>query len=87
METTIDRKIKELVFKKYGETVVRNALKLAETRFWQTFHDMLIGSGKADESLGIDIEELLLTAGVEYLYQNDKELQNELDWFLEEMGL
>lgn len=87
METLVERKIKALVFNKYGEKEVRNALKIAETHFWQILHNMLIGSDKMDESIGIDIEDTLLTAATEYVFENDRCLQAELDRILEDIGL
>lgn len=87
METIIDRKIKSLVYKKYGESEVLHAVQVAEASFWHSLHNMLIGSDKPDESIGVDIDEALLAGAIEYVYQNDRELQNRLDTILEGMGL
>lgn len=87
METTIESKIKSLVYEKYGWNTVLEAIRIAEIQYWRTLHNMLIGSDKLDESIGIDIQEPLLAASIEYVYQNDEELQKKLDLMLEEMGL
>lgn len=87
METTIESKIKSFVYEKYGWNTVLEAIRIAEIQYWRTLHNMLIGSDKLDESIGIDIQEPLLAASIEYVYQNDRDLQDELDSILEDMGL
>ena len=87
METIIESKIKSLVYEKYGWNAVLEAIRIAEIQYWRTLHNMLIGSDKPDESIGVDIDEALLAGAIEYVYQNDRELQNRLDTILEEMGL
>lgn len=87
METTIESKIKSLVYEKYGWGVVLEAVRIAEIQYWRTIHNMLIGSDKLDESTGIDIQEPLLAATIEYIYQNDENLQDDLDSMLEDMGI
>ena len=68
----------QLVLNKYGWQTVGRRVTAETTAFWRNLHNYFLGSEVPDNS-DIDIDYLMYDAVLDYLYQNDVELQEEYE--------
>lgn len=64
------------VIKKYGEQKLEDAINKAITVFFVDIHNKFVGKNKPDNSDG-DISWHFVEATLDYIYDNDEELQND----------
>lgn len=68
----------QLVLNKYGWQTVGRRVTAETTAFWRNLHNYFLGSEVPDNS-DINIDYLMYDAVLDYLYQNDVELQEEYE--------
>lgn len=68
----------QLVLNKYGWQTVGRRVTAETMAFWRNLHNYFLGSEVPDNS-DIDIDYLMYDAVLDYLYQNDVELQEEYE--------
>ena len=62
--------IKQKVFDKFGQQKIERVVMDAQCCFWETIHNEFVGYYEPDCSIGIDIDQILIDATVEYIWQN-----------------
>jgi len=68
----------QLVLNKYGWQTVGRRVTAETTAFWRNLHNYFLGSEVPNNS-DINIDCLMYIAVLDYLYQNDVELQEEYE--------
>lgn len=68
----------KLVLDKYGWDTLARRVNMATIHFWKDIHNYFLGSDVPDNS-DIDIDYLIYDAVLDYLYQNDEQLQEQYD--------
>lgn len=68
----------QLVLNKYGWQTVERRVTAETTAFWRNLHNYFLGSEVPNNS-DINIDCLMYIAVLDYLYQNDVELQEEYE--------
>lgn len=73
----------QLVLNKYGWDTIERKVCAATIHFWRDIHNYFLGSYVPDNS-DINIDYLYYDAILDYLFQNDTELQEDYEKELEE---
>ena len=68
----------KLVLDKYGWETIGRKVAMETRYFWRQIHGYFLGSDVPDNS-DIDIDYLIYGAVLDYLFQNDVELQEEYE--------
>ena len=68
----------QLVLNKYGWDTIGRKVAFETRMFWRNIHDNFLGREVPDNS-DINIDCLMYIAVLDYLYQNDVELQEEYE--------
>lgn len=63
-------KREQMVFGKFGQQKIERTIMDAQYVFWETIHNEFVGYYEPDCSIGIDIDQVLIDAVVEYIWQN-----------------
>lgn len=62
--------IKQKVFNKFGQQKIEEVVMEALCCFWETIHNEFVGYEEPDNSIGIDIDQIVIDAVIEYIWQN-----------------
>lgn len=68
----------QLVLNKYGWDTIGRKVSAATIHFWRDIHNYFLGSDVPNNS-EIDIDYLIYEAVLDYLFQNDTELQEDYE--------